>query len=87
MSSRLPILTWLLTMFVAGCCGSRVAGLPQTPEIRFLPQETRPCLTFPPPSRPEVPTDDDDVAVARLLDYLDKLDRWAVYAWRICQKP
>lgn len=78
------------------CCGSRTSG-EKPPQIRYLPSPAQPCLTIPPPPRPELlpacsPTlspsqcPNDDVNAARMLDYLHRLDDYVrLYVWPVCQ--
>lgn len=54
-----------------------------TPE---LPRVITPCLSVPPPERPD---QDPDPGLDRAirLDYLDRLDRWVrLYAWPACKE-
>lgn len=82
------ILISLAMTCVVACCGSRKPG---APTIRYLPAETQPCLTIPPPVRPALSCDqetscDERIDTARLLDYLAQLDRWSrLYAWEVCR--
>lgn len=95
MTSTLPrILISVALTFGAVSCGSRSAGIKPIATVRYLEAEPKPCLKVPPPTRPTIqpcPTSDrcpdEDIMVARLLDYLDRLDRWSSYAWTICKAP
>lgn len=70
-------------------CSSAAPCAPQvvyvaTPEP---PRAITPCLSVPPPQRPD---QDPDPGLDRAirLDYLDSLDRWVrLYAWPACKEP
>ena len=91
-STLLRIAIWTSLTSVVASCGSPKPGPQQTKTV-YLPSLRHPCLTLAPPPRPvllcppqilECERADEDTAA--LLDYMMRLERWALnYAWPVCK--